>query len=115
MKTVISAILFFISKAQELNLYQDIRLSSEDLLSIRALISATSEFTNDQVGLEILLTSIKEMLQFAKDPAQHCINVNDFSVVAMTIDAKQFESALNASSSTPQLNQLKTEVMDSLK
>ena len=47
MKTVISAILFFISKAQELNLYQDIRLSSEDLLSIRALISATSEFTND--------------------------------------------------------------------
>ena len=47
MTTVVSAILFFIAKAQELNLYRDIRMSSEDLQVIRALLSVTTEFTND--------------------------------------------------------------------
>ena len=107
MKTTISALLFYIEKARALNLYKDIRLSSEDFLVLRALLSVTSEYVvNDQTGLETLLTCIKEMLQFARDPASHCMNADDFSLVAMTIDPNQFERTLQTATG-PLLNQLK--------
>ena len=107
MKTAMSTILFFVTRARELDLYGEIKLNNEDLLVIRALLTVSSEFISDQTGLEILLTCTKEMLIFAKDPAKHCINSDDFSVVAMTIDPRQFEVNMVTTSNVPHLNQLK--------
>ena len=47
MITAMSAILFFINRAREINLYREIKLNNEDLLVVRALLSASSEFIND--------------------------------------------------------------------
>ena len=77
-----------------MSLYREIKFNNEDLQVIRALLSVSSEFISDQIGLELLLTCTKELLLFARNPSQHCINADDFSAVAMTIDPKQFEANL---------------------
>ena len=115
MKTAISTFLFFIVRARELNCHSEIKFNNEDLQVIRAFLSVSSEFISDQIGLELLLTCTKEMLYFARNPGQHCINADDFSVVAMTIDPKQFEANLVTISNISHLNQLKSDIMADLR
>ena len=47
MKTAMSTILFFITRARELDLYSDIKLNNEDLLVVRGLLTVSSEFISD--------------------------------------------------------------------
>ena len=55
------------------------------------------------------------MLKFVKDPANHCMNANDSIVLAQSIDLAAVESALFASQTNTQLNQVKNEIMSTMK
>lgn len=73
MQSAISALLFFIIRARELSLVQEIRLNRADLEAVKALISVAGEFANDNDdinGLEVLLTCLKEIISLISDPAQ---------------------------------------------
>ena len=47
MKTAMSTILFYITRARELDLYGEIKLNNEDLLVVRGLLTVSSEFIGD--------------------------------------------------------------------
>ena len=73
MQSAISTLLFFMIRARELSLVQEIRLSRADLEAVKALISVAGEFANDnddKNGLEVLLTCLKEIMQLISDPSK---------------------------------------------
>ena len=73
MQSAISTLLFFMMRARELNLVQEIRLSRADLEAVKALINVAGEFANDnddKNGLEALLTCLKHIMELVSDPSQ---------------------------------------------
>ena len=71
MQSAISTLLFFIIRARELSLVQEIRVSRADLEAVKSLISVAGEFASDnddKNGLEVLLTCLKEIMQLISDP-----------------------------------------------
>ena len=68
LQTAISALVFYIKKSQELDLYKRIKLSSEDVSIVNYLLSLINEFLGDANGQEALLTIINEMIIMLNEP-----------------------------------------------
>ena len=114
MRTVIFSIAFYIRKAQEQVIVEQIKLSSEDIQTINTLVTV-NDFYGDKDGQESLLTVINELIQLLKDPVKHCLNANDASIFVQNIDEVKIEATLKANESTPTGTVLKQQIIANLK